>query len=255
MNNSRHITPQKRQYIYARDSFTCQYCGEATSIDNLHIDHVVPYSRGGDNSNINLISSCTDCNLRKGALLLPIKQIRRLQEGILSRTLEYDEHLSKHPILDTGHTQDVFERPVELLQENEKIIELLNNRSIHPNKQHHVLINTTQHGISSFEYKRYYKGKWEHVTTVTNDRTFVPLSLDEYSHLRKKYTFYTVDKTNELLYSVSVKANGGGVYIVKIHDNIGGSLVYGFWIKAKDINVHINSPDANFNSPKVEHFD
>ena len=45
------ITPS-RAMIYKRDHNTCQYCG---SKSKLTIDHVIPRSKGGDNSWENLV--------------------------------------------------------------------------------------------------------------------------------------------------------------------------------------------------------
>ncbi|HZT42356.1 MAG TPA: HNH endonuclease [Chthonomonadaceae bacterium] len=53
-----------RRTIFARDNFTCQYCG-ATSKD-LTIDHVVPKRHGGQASWDNLVCCCRRCNMRKG---------------------------------------------------------------------------------------------------------------------------------------------------------------------------------------------
>jgi 5-methylcytosine-specific restriction endonuclease McrA len=52
-----------RQMIYKRDDHMCQYCG---SIKNLTIDHIMPRSRGGDNSWSNLVTACMHCNTHKG---------------------------------------------------------------------------------------------------------------------------------------------------------------------------------------------
>jgi len=52
-----------RHMIYSRDNHQCQYCG---SIKNLTIDHVIPRSRGGDNSWNNLVTACMPCNTHKG---------------------------------------------------------------------------------------------------------------------------------------------------------------------------------------------
>jgi len=51
-----------RRRIYDRDHHTCTYCG---STKHLTIDHIVPKSRGGDNSWTNLITCCYSCNLKK----------------------------------------------------------------------------------------------------------------------------------------------------------------------------------------------
>lgn len=51
-----------RKRIYQRDHNKCGYCG---STRNLTIDHIIPKSRGGDNSWLNLVTCCHSCNLSK----------------------------------------------------------------------------------------------------------------------------------------------------------------------------------------------
>jgi hypothetical protein len=53
-----------RNAVLARDENRCRLCGRG---DNLHIDHVLPYSKGGPSSIENLQVLCQTCNLRKGA--------------------------------------------------------------------------------------------------------------------------------------------------------------------------------------------
>lgn len=55
-----------RRNIYARDGNRCQYCGEKFPTRELTIDHVNPRVQGGNNSWINLVCACVDCNARKG---------------------------------------------------------------------------------------------------------------------------------------------------------------------------------------------
>ena len=52
-----------RRAVFARDSWTCQYCG---SRSNLTVDHVIPRSKGGNSSWENIVASCAPCNRRKG---------------------------------------------------------------------------------------------------------------------------------------------------------------------------------------------
>jgi 5-methylcytosine-specific restriction endonuclease McrA len=59
--HSRKIT---RRAIFARDSWTCQYCGSDRG--NLTIDHVIPRSKGGTSSWDNIVTCCAPCNRRKG---------------------------------------------------------------------------------------------------------------------------------------------------------------------------------------------
>jgi CRISPR/Cas system Type II protein with McrA/HNH and RuvC-like nuclease domain len=52
-----------RKRIFKRDKSTCQYCG---SKKHLTIDHVMPRSRGGENTWANLVTCCSRCNVYKG---------------------------------------------------------------------------------------------------------------------------------------------------------------------------------------------
>ena len=55
-----------RRNIMARDGNRCQYCGRKLSVAQLSIDHVVPKSRGGKSSWLNVVTACNPCNTRKG---------------------------------------------------------------------------------------------------------------------------------------------------------------------------------------------
>jgi 5-methylcytosine-specific restriction endonuclease McrA len=52
-----------RRAVFARDNWTCQYCG---SRSNLTVDHVIPRSKGGGSTWDNIVASCAPCNRRKG---------------------------------------------------------------------------------------------------------------------------------------------------------------------------------------------
>lgn len=52
-----------RSAVYARDDYTCQYCGERGK--KLECDHVIPLSRGGSNDMSNLKTACFRCNRSK----------------------------------------------------------------------------------------------------------------------------------------------------------------------------------------------
>ncbi len=57
-------------FLFARDEYSCQYCGkhkkELRGRQFLTRDHIVPLSRGGDNTWENVVTSCSPCNNRKG---------------------------------------------------------------------------------------------------------------------------------------------------------------------------------------------
>ena len=52
-----------RTLIYKRDDYECQYCDSKNA---LTIDHVIPRSKGGQDTWENLVACCTTCNLKKG---------------------------------------------------------------------------------------------------------------------------------------------------------------------------------------------
>lgn len=67
-----------RRGIFARDDYTCQYCGLRTH--DLTLDHVVPRHRGGRDSWDNLVAACRPCNHRKGGKAPAEARMRLLRE-------------------------------------------------------------------------------------------------------------------------------------------------------------------------------
>ena len=55
-----------RRAVFARDDWTCQYCGSRAQ---LTVDHVIPRSKGGGSSWENIVAACAPCNRRKGDAL------------------------------------------------------------------------------------------------------------------------------------------------------------------------------------------
>ncbi len=52
--------------LMARDNFQCQYCGIKPTRLELNLDHVVPRALGGRSTWENVVTSCVECNRRKG---------------------------------------------------------------------------------------------------------------------------------------------------------------------------------------------
>lgn len=70
--------------VFRRDNFTCQYCGRTVKDKiKLHIDHIIPKSKGGNLSMGNLITACFDCNEGKRDAVLAAREIKKLKQGIL----------------------------------------------------------------------------------------------------------------------------------------------------------------------------
>jgi 5-methylcytosine-specific restriction endonuclease McrA len=53
--------PLTRRAVFARDGWSCQYCG--ATAENL--DHVIPRSRGGLHIWENVVAACRRCNAKK----------------------------------------------------------------------------------------------------------------------------------------------------------------------------------------------
>jgi hypothetical protein len=66
---TRNISERLRFAVLLRDGFSCQSCG-ASSLSNrgveLHVDHILPWSKGGETESLNLQTKCSRCNLGKG---------------------------------------------------------------------------------------------------------------------------------------------------------------------------------------------
>lgn len=59
-----------RHEVFKRDNYTCVECG-AKKEDGatLHIDHIIPVSKGGTDELDNLQTLCSDCNLNKSDVI------------------------------------------------------------------------------------------------------------------------------------------------------------------------------------------
>jgi 5-methylcytosine-specific restriction endonuclease McrA len=68
IEKTRAVPLNIRFKVLNRDNFRCVYCGKSPATDlsvKLHIDHIVPFSRGGTNSLENLQTLCEQCNYGK----------------------------------------------------------------------------------------------------------------------------------------------------------------------------------------------
>jgi hypothetical protein len=65
----RNISDRLRFSILIRDGFACRSCGASPTKElgvELHVDHIVPWSKGGETVPQNLETKCKKCNLGKG---------------------------------------------------------------------------------------------------------------------------------------------------------------------------------------------
>ena len=110
----------KRMRIYMRDKFRCQYCGEKKAASDLTLDHILPRSRGGDNSPVNIVTACVACNNRKGnrtpaearmPLLTSQSALRvKLERVVLCHYAEARAEWRKYLFMDVYDDRDVRDR-------------------------------------------------------------------------------------------------------------------------------------------------
>lgn len=62
----RPIPKKMRAAVIERDGYVCGLCGGDVEQDDVHIDHIVPVSLGGQNELSNLQVAHSLCNIRKG---------------------------------------------------------------------------------------------------------------------------------------------------------------------------------------------
>lgn len=65
-NQRKLMTPELRERIKRRDNYTCQICGKYMPDGvGIHVDHIIPISKGGKTVESNLQVTCSVCNLKK----------------------------------------------------------------------------------------------------------------------------------------------------------------------------------------------
>ena len=116
----REAAGTKRLRIYMRDKFRCQYCGEKKQAGELTLDHIMPRSRGGDNSAVNIVTACVACNNRKGdrtpsearmPLVTSQSALRvKLERVVLCHYAEARAEWRKYLFMDVYDDRDVQER-------------------------------------------------------------------------------------------------------------------------------------------------
>lgn len=71
IKKNRNPSLRLRYKVLVRDRFSCKICGASPAKDNsvvLQIDHIIPWSKGGETTYENLQTLCSKCNLGKSNL-------------------------------------------------------------------------------------------------------------------------------------------------------------------------------------------
>src|SRR4030095_14227112 len=109
-----YMKQKLRFEVFKRDSFTCQYCGRSAPDVLLEVDHIEPKSDGGEDSILNLITACRDCNGGKSATPLSDQSVLAKQKQQLDMLQERREQLDM-----------MFEWQKSLMQLDDEAVEKL----------------------------------------------------------------------------------------------------------------------------------
>ena len=67
-NVKRRCSGYAKTYINNSKRAKCIYCETHLSENNATTDHIIPISRGGNNSKVNLVVVCSKCNSERGSM-------------------------------------------------------------------------------------------------------------------------------------------------------------------------------------------
>ena len=81
------IPKNLRRMVIDRDGRRCVYCDEDLTDAEIHLDHVIPESKGGPTNLANLQVTCRKCNTSKGVLTEEqfTNRLRTRAQNILNR--------------------------------------------------------------------------------------------------------------------------------------------------------------------------
>jgi len=65
-NVKRRTSGYAKAFIEKHDDSKCLYCNTELNNENATADHIIPISNGGNNTQVNLIVCCNDCNSERG---------------------------------------------------------------------------------------------------------------------------------------------------------------------------------------------
>ena len=91
MAQRKAVSKRLRFAVFARDGFTCRYCGQQSDAVPLVVDHMLPVVAGGTNDIENLVTACEPCNQGKAARTL--EQHAPNESDRLARLQEQHEQL------------------------------------------------------------------------------------------------------------------------------------------------------------------
>ncbi len=83
--------------VFLRDRFACQFCSGSYATPELTFDHIVPRSRGGRTTWLNVVTACQTCNLLKGNRLPRESGMYPKRQPYQPTTLQLQENGRRFP--------------------------------------------------------------------------------------------------------------------------------------------------------------
>ncbi len=89
MKGFNQTPPLNNRELFHRDRHICAYCGGLFSHAKLTRDHIIPYSRRGLDNWMNVVTTCRNCNERKGNRLLEEAHMQLLYAPYVPNRAEF----------------------------------------------------------------------------------------------------------------------------------------------------------------------
>lgn len=237
MNKRKTISDSNKYFVLSRDGFTCQYCGRSAPEVILHVDHILPVARGGDNSLTNLISSCDSCNYGKGTTLLPDELIQEKRADILTRTKMYNNYLSSVPGISREIKEEhLIKRPTRTLNKYPFVVEPLKDRAIHADKRHLLEVHISKKISMEIEYHRFFQGNWESVPI--KNKILNPITKENLDKIMHGIIFELHEEIYEYDKNIFVHRSDNGFWLIQVEEGA-YNYYYTLWVPAKNLELHI----------------
>jgi 5-methylcytosine-specific restriction endonuclease McrA len=85
-NVRRRTSGFAKEFIEQNKGAKCLYCDNILTPENATADHIIPISKGGNNTQVNLVVCCKDCNTERGDLdfkyYLAKKNVKKMKHFI-----------------------------------------------------------------------------------------------------------------------------------------------------------------------------
>jgi len=83
------VPPLNNRELFHRDRYLCAYCGHILPGAKLTRDHIIPFSRGGKDTWMNVVTACRGCNERKSDRTPEIAHMELLYLPYIPNRAEY----------------------------------------------------------------------------------------------------------------------------------------------------------------------